>query len=541
VAEDAPAGDGRRCPERRFVIDTPAWVRDAIFYQVFPDRFAASDRVPKPGPMEPWHAPPTVHGYKGGDLMGIAEHLDELTDLGITALYLTPIFASASNHRYHTDDYYSVDPLLGGNEALRELLDQAHARNMRVVLDGVFNHCGRGFWRFHHVAEAGAASPFRPWFHLDEERLEAGRPLVVYPGHEQEAEIRSLTHAGMGAGEASRRVLGFEGWWGLPALPKLNVGNLQTRAFLLDVAEHWLRFGIDGWRLDVAEEVPGEFWTEFRDRCRSVRPDAYLVAEIWQPKPEWLTGQQFDALMNYPLAEATLGYAAGRHLDLRVASQHEEYRRYLVPRDGASFAAELERLYGLYDPDVAAVMLNLLGSHDAPRARTVCGGDLAAMRIATLLQMTLPGAPCVYYGDEVGMEGEQDPYNRGAFPWERDRWDHGLRSFVRDLVGLRKRHRALRDGELRVLGTDGHAFTMLRSGDGESFVVATNAGDWEARLHVTLPDGYGTTEGASIISLGGMDGGTVHGAAGSMELALPPRTGTVIRLAPQAVGGSRAD
>ena len=131
--------------------------------------------------MEPWDALPTVHGYKGGDLMGVAEHLDELTDLDITALYLTPVFASASNHRYHTDDYYSVDPLLGGNEVSRELLDQAHARNMRVVLDGVFNHCGRGFWRFHHVAEAGAASPFRPWFHLDEERLESGRPARGLP------------------------------------------------------------------------------------------------------------------------------------------------------------------------------------------------------------------------------------------------------------------------------------------------------------------------------------------------------------------------
>ncbi len=476
-------------------VDTPAWARDAIFYQIFPDRFAASERVPKPGPMEPWDAAPSVHGYKGGDLMGVAEHLDELADLGITALYLTPIFASASNHRYHTDDYYSVDPLLGGNDALQELLGQAHARDMRVVLDGVFNHCGRGFWRFHHVAEAGAASPFRPWFHLDEERLAAGRPLVVYPGREQEDEIRWLAGTGMGAGEASRRVLGFEGWWGLPALPKFNVENPETRAFLLDVAEHWLRFGIDGWRLDVAEEVSGEFWAEFRARCRSVRPDAYLVAEIWQPKPEWLTGQQFDALMNYPLAEATLGYAAGRNLDRRVADQHDQYRRFLIERDASSFATELERLMGLYDDAVTSVMLNLLGSHDAPRARTVCGGDVAAMRLATLLQMTLPGAPCIYYGDEVGMEGEQDPLNRGAFPWDRTRWDSGLRAYVRDVIGLRKRHRALRDGGLRVLSAFGDQLAILRQADERSFVVATNAGDEEARAHLELPEGAGPAAG----------------------------------------------
>ena len=160
--------------------------------------------------MEPWDSPPTVQGYKGGDLVGIAERLDDLADLGITALYLTPVFASASNHRYHTDDYYQVDPLLGGNEALRQLLDRAHARNMRVVLDGVFNHCGRGFWRFHHVAENGAASPYRPWFHLDEDRLAAGRPLSVYPNPDQEAEIRWLADHGHGR----RR--------GIPARPRLR-------------------------------------------------------------------------------------------------------------------------------------------------------------------------------------------------------------------------------------------------------------------------------------------------------------------------------
>ena len=252
-------------------------------------------------------------------------------------------------------------------------------------------------------------------------------------------------------------MLGFEGWWGLPALPKLNVQQPPDTGLPARCRLYWPRFGIDGWRLDVAEgRTPAAdfWWSSGSAAVRSARMPTWWPRS-WQPKPEWLTGQHFDALMNYPLAEAMLGYAAGRHLDLRVASQHDEYRRFVVPRDGASFAAELERLHHLYDPDVTSVMLNLLGSHDAPRARTVCGCDLAAMRIATVLQMTLPGAPCIDDGDEVGLEGEQDPYNRGGFPWERDRWDHGLRAFVRDLVGLRKRHRALRDGELHVLATDG--------------------------------------------------------------------------------------
>ena len=161
--------------------DSPAWVRDAVFYQIFPDRFAVSKRVAKPGRLEPWDTPPTVHGFKGGDLLGVAEHLDYLADLGINALYLTPIFASASNHRYHTYDYLAVDPLLGGDEALRELLDAAHDRGMRVILDGVFNHTGRGFWPFHHVLETGASSPYRGWFHLDDAALDAGKPLLAYP------------------------------------------------------------------------------------------------------------------------------------------------------------------------------------------------------------------------------------------------------------------------------------------------------------------------------------------------------------------------
>lgn len=512
------------------MIDTPAWVRDAVFYQIFPDRFAPSERVPKPGAMEPWDAPPTVHGYKGGDLLGIAEHLDDLADLGINALYLTPIFASASNHRYHTDDYFAVDPLLGGNDALRELLDQAHARGMRVLLDGVFNHCGRGFWRFHHVAEAGAASPFRPWFHLDEARLAEGRPLVVYPGPDQEAQIRALVHQGVGPGEASRRILGFEGWWGLPALPKLNVENPQTRAYLLDIAEYWLRFGIDGWRLDVAEEVPGDYWTEFRERCRAVRPDAYLVAEIWRPKPEWLTGHQFDALMNYPLAEATLGYAAGDRLDQRVASQHEEYARYLVHRDGPAYGQELERLLGMYDPAVTAVMLNLMGSHDAPRMRAVCGDDMDAVRIATLLQMTLPGAPCVYYGDEVGVGGEQDPDNRRAFPWDRERWDHAHRAYVRDLIGLRRRHRALRDGESRVLWTSGAVFAMSRRAEGDAFVVVTNAAADPTTAVLRLPDDFGTPGLPHGIELGGRVAGTVRWTGEDLVVELQPRSGMVIGL-----------
>jgi neopullulanase len=201
---------------------TPDWVRDAVFYQIFPDRFARSGEVPEPGPFEPWDAPPTPNGIKGGDLAGITAGLDRLIEFGITALYLNPVFTSASNHRYHTDDYFAADPLLGGNEALQRLLDAAHAKGLRVILDGVFNHTGRGHQPFVQVLENGASSPYRGWYHFDQGRLEAGRGLTPYlPAGEQP--------------DTYARV-GYEAWWGMPALPKLDHRNPAVREFLYRVA-----------------------------------------------------------------------------------------------------------------------------------------------------------------------------------------------------------------------------------------------------------------------------------------------------------------
>jgi neopullulanase len=350
--------------------------------------------------------------------------------------------------------------------------------------------------------------------------------LRPFPAPHEEAEIRHLRDAGVPQGEASRRVLGYEGWWDLPALPKLAVHNPATREHLLRVAEHWLRFGIDGWRLDVAEEIGGDYWEEFRVRCRTVKPDAYLVAEIWTTKPEWLNGRHFDALMNYPLAEAIMGFAAGSRLDKRVVDEHIQYRQSLVSRDGPSFAFELERLLGLYDHAVTAVMLNLLGSHDAPRIRTVCGGDVASVRLATLLQMTLPGAPCVYYGDEIGMEGHQDPDNRRAYNWERSSWDGGLRDLTGSLIGLRRQHRALRDGDFRLLQASWNSVAYLRSHEGEAFVVAVNAGDEPHRLELDAVAGEPTVE-----LQGSHEAVVPRRVDSTVGLDLPSRSGALIRLA----------
>ncbi len=558
---------------------SPDWVRDAVFYQIFPDRFAASRRVPKPGAMEPWDAPPTYHGFKGGDLLGIAEHLDYLADLGITALYLTPIFASASNHRYHTYDYEMVDPLLGGDAALRELLDEAHARGMRVVLDGVFNHASRGFWPFNHVLENGAASPYRDWFYLDPDVLAGRRGLKAYPGREEvEAIARQRAvdeamaaqgrqdprHDPHGVRSVSERVLGYQAWWDLPALPRLNHANPAVREYFFGVAERWLRFGIDGWRLDVPEEItePG-FWEEFRRRCRAVNPEAYLVGEIWQPAPEWLAGERFDALMNYPLAEAILSFAGGPRLDLPLVGQAVELGRHVHAIDGAGFAHQLRTVMSTYPPAVTSVQLNLLDSHDTPRFISMAGGDASAMRLAALIQMTLPGAPCLFYGDEVGLPGRHDPDCRRGYPWDPARQDAGLREFYRGLMALRRSEPALRRGRFEVLcaresavayalfddpslGPGAAGSAVSAQGDTVSpktrpsqaghpvVIVAVNAGDGPVRLECNRADLAGYL--AEQVSWTGRGWGTEFASGpldhGTFIVELGSREGAVIGAQP---------
>ncbi len=511
-------------------IETPAWVRDAVFYQVLPDRLARSGRVEAPGELEAWAAEPTTDGFKGGDLYGLVSHLDRLRGLGITALYLNPVFASASNHRYHTDDYYTVDPLLGGNEALRVLLDEAHGRDMRVVLDGVFNHSGRGWWPFHHVLENGRHSPYRDWFHLSEGVLAGTQELSPFPSAAQTAQIEARHAAGAPMGSVSREILGYEAWWDLPKLPKIDLDEPHARAFILDVAEHWIRFGIDGWRLDVAEEVGADFWRAFHQRVRAVNPEAYLVAEVWVHKPDWLAGGMFDAFMNYPLTRAMLGFAAQERWDTsQPIPVGYQGLHAVVPLDGEGLWGRIDELRRLNDPAVTAVQLNLLGSHDTPRALTLCGGDLDSMRLAMLLQMTLPGAPCVYYGDEIGMQGSMDPQCRRAFPEDPGQWQRAPNGWLADLIALRHSSPALRDGELSLLGTAGAAVAYLRRHGQDAFVVVANAETHALDWDVTLPFDAGT---ARLVELSGGAPGerSARVVAGNLRVSLPGRDGVVVRL-----------
>ena len=434
----------------------PAWITDAVFYQIFPDRFARSERVPKAARLEAWDTAPTRHGYKGGDLLGVVEHLGWLEELGVNALYLNPIFQSASNHRYHAYDYCRVDPMLGGNQAFDELIEAAHRRGMRVVLDGVFNHTGRGFFPFHDVLENGADSPYVDWFTI------YGTPVNAYD---------------------LNRPPGYEAWWHMHALPKLNAANPAVREYLMGVAEHWIRRGADGWRLDVPEEItsPG-FWEEFRARVRAVNPEAYLVGEIWHPAPEWTAGgDRFDGVMNYALTEAVLRFAAGSHIDPQVVAPVNLTLQ--PPLDAPGYRAAVERLLAAYPEEAHRGNLNLLGSHDTARVLSMVGEDADSVVLAAALVFCFPGAPCIFYGDEIGLGGHHDPGARAGFPWARpDSWNGRLLEAFRGLTALRRAHAALRRGAYRHLHAEGSVYACGRDLEGEHLVVALNAGHQGAGL-----------------------------------------------------------
>jgi len=410
-------------------IKTPDWVKHAVFYQIYPDRFARSPRTKHPRGItfKKWGSPPEEQGYQGGDLYGVVDKLDYLKDLGITALYLNPIFSSASNHGYHTFDYMQVNPLLGGNEALRELLDEAHARNMYVVLDGVFNHASRGFWPFHHVLENGEKSPYIDWFTIYD------YPLRPYSS-------------------TRRKPANYACWWNLPALPTLNTDNLGVRDYIFDVARYWIEFGIDGWRLDVPEEIDDDsFWQEFRRVVKGANPETYICKTL---RPHY--------------------HPEGLPLKKRGVKK---------------FAKLIDHMHSLYDWEINHVQLNLLDSHDMARALWIMDGDKSALQLCALFQMTMPGAPCIYYGDEIGLSSDGDPHCRGAFPWENeDAWDKDLLTFYKKATVLRHDNPILRTGTFQQLYAKSDVYAFQRQLDEQQAIVVFNAATKSKKVTLPLPD-----------------------------------------------------
>ncbi|WP_457637300.1 glycoside hydrolase family 13 protein [Oceanithermus sp.] len=439
-------------------MSVPAWVERAVFYQIFPDRFRRAGKPALPAPtghFESWDSLPTVRGFKGGDLWGVAEKLDYLEQAGFSAIYLNPIFASSANHRYHTSDYLRVDPILGGDEALRNLLDQAHERGMRVILDGVFNHSGRGFFAFSHLLENGPASPYQDWYYVK------GFPLRAYGGKPN-----------------------YEAWWDNPELPKLRVETPQVREYLLHVAEHWIRFGADGWRLDVPEEIKDmSFWQEFRRRVKESNPEAYIVGEIWHEAPDWVQpGGPFDAVMNYPLGRGVLGFVGGERLDRELAARSGLGR--LPELDGAGWLEWTGRVLESYPEEVRKVQLNLLGSHDTPRLITMLGGEAERAALALELLFTLPGAPSVYYGDEIGLPGGHDPDNRRTFPWNEEAWNHDIKSRVGKMARLREQYGELRGADWKKVWSEARRAAFSRG----RLLVTVNASEEPWKLDLDCPN-----------------------------------------------------
>ena len=490
-------------------IQTPDWVKNAVFYQIFPDRFAKSkqphqgklsdkkSRVSYNVSFEPWEAPPTLQGYKGGDLWGVIEQLDYLLDLGINAIYFTPIFQSASNHRYHTHDYYRVDPLLGGNEALMALLEAAHRRNMKVVLDGVFNHASRGFYFFNDILENGPYSPWVDWFKIKD------WPLSAYDGN---------------------KPANYVGWTGNRALPEFNHDNPDVREYLMEVGEHWIEVGIDGWRLDVADEIetPG-FWQEFRDRIKGINPDAYIVGEVWGDSRQWLDGTQFDGVMNYLFSAPTIAFTAGDRVQMEYVSELS-YEPY-PPLDAPGYAAEMEHLLNLYSWEIQLTQLNLLDSHDTARLIAIAGGDRASVELATLLLLTFPGAPSIYYGDEVGIGGGLDPHSRRSFPLEKN-WDLEFLHCHKQLIALRHSYPALRIGHYKIVFAQGQTYVFARTLGSSELIVAINAGTASASVNV---DSANLQSQPSQILYGSAEiGRHSEGASNYLSLKLPPRSGCIL-------------
>ena len=348
----------------------PSWVKEAIFYQIFPDRFAKSDRYHGPGQYDPWGTPPTTQNICGGNLRGIEEHLYYIADLGCNAIYFCPLFKSNSNHRYHTYDYYKIDPILGTEEDFDNLIKACHKKHIRVILDGVFNQCSRGFFEFNSFLEQGPESPYKDWFIVD------SYPVCAYD-----------------------KTPNYRCWWNLPALPKFNTNNPEVREMLFSVAEYWTKKGIDGWRLDVPNEIDDDsFWREFRTRVKKINSDAYIVGEIWDPPARWLQGDQFDGVMNYPLRR--------RLIDFLLRD---------FPKNNEAFC---DFLNACFPADSFGVSMNLIGSHDTRRIASQNHINSDILKLIWTILFFLPGCPNVYYGDELALEGGQDPDNRRCFPWD---------------------------------------------------------------------------------------------------------------------------
>ncbi len=417
----------------------PDWVHDAVVYNIFPDSFATSRRHISGQAVTMEHHGSPVHGNLGGTLWGVAENVDYLKELGVNCVYLNPIFAAGEYHKYDLLDYFHVDPCFGGDEAFRHLVQVLHENGIRILIDGVFNHCGWNFFAFEDVVQNQEQSRYCSWFYRLQFPVE--RPTIpgAYPTYACFAYERMM--------------------------PKLDTANPEVRDYFCQVGRYWVReFGIDGWRLDVASEVDDSFWRTFRQAVKEENPEALLIGEVWETATHWLQGDIFDSTMNYDFR---------KHCELFFAQG---------AIDAAQFSGRITHMLMRYKLQVLPAQLNLLDSHDVSRFLSLCQGDLRRYRLAVLFMMTFVGMPTVFYGDELGIRGISEPEYRSPMPWQTG--TRGLHGFFKEAISMRHALAALRRGDFRMIDTQGapSLLAFLRRHRGQTVTVCINAGAVPAPL-----------------------------------------------------------
>ncbi len=415
------------------VLHVPAWSQGCIYYQIFPERFARSGKAQ--GSFDAWDAVPTRENFLGGDLQGIIERLPYLSDLGIECIYLNPIFLGDFNHKYATTDYYKIDPLFGTEKDLKELVEKAHTLGIRIVLDGVFNHAGIHFAPFMDFMEKGEKSAYRDWFYPKQ------YPIRIDP--------------------ASYECVGD-----YPYMPRLNGENTEVRSYVQKVLLYWLEHArIDGWRFDVADELDRHAVTIWRETVKHNYPDALILAETWGDASRLVGPDGFDSAMNYLFRDAVIDFFAKRTIT------------------GDQFRERLNSMLMRYPEAVNLSMYNLLGSHDTARFLTEANGEAWRLRLAMAFQMLFPGAPAIYYGDELGMTGANDPGCRGGMAWDTP--DETLHSWQKEMISLRKKHPCVRSGAYHVLASDDSLFAFQRTDKDDWVTAVFNIGDAPRQLDLT--------------------------------------------------------
>lgn len=423
------------------LLKTPDWVKDTIWYQIFPERFANGDPSNDPEGAVPWDSEePKVDNFFGGDFQGIIDRLDYLQQLGINGIYFNPIFIAPTNHKYDTKDYKEIDPQFGDKETLKKLVNECHNRGIKVMLDAVFNHSGYEFPPFQDVLEHGEQSKYKDWFHLHEFSLQT-KPIPNY-------DTFAYEHT----------------------MPKLNTAHPEVKKYFLEVGTYWVKeFDIDGWRLDVANEVDHQFWKEFRHAVKSIKDDVYILGEIWHDSLPWLEGDQFDAVMNYPF---TIGAN-----DFFLKNK----------TDANQFKNTMQTVLNMYPQQVNEVSFNLLGSHDTPRILTIASGNKEKVKQVFAFQLSFPGSPCIYYGDEIGMAGENDPGCRACMIWDEKKQDQEMLNHVKKLIALRRSLPLMRnEGSFRILNTNPEDQSLIytRESNGQKLICLMSNKDSESKVNL---------------------------------------------------------